>query len=109
MGRPGDDKEFLVPFFCTLSYDMLPCHPLEGIFAEIAAVCLLAMDEKHGSINLCGPGQQRLVQETLAADDVPAVVGVAAALVIASGCLVISMVILDKPRRILGKGVAKVI
>ena len=79
----GDDKQLFVAFFDTFSNYMLPGHALKGIFAEVAAVGLLAVDKKHRSLNLTCPGQKGLVQEALAADDVPAVIGVAAALVIA--------------------------
>ena len=43
-----------------------------------------AVDEQNGILDFSRPGQQRLVQEALAADDVPAVCGIAAALVIAA-------------------------
>ena len=71
VGGAGDDHEFLVG----------AGQQAEGVLAEIAAVGLLAVDEEDGILDLAGPGQQGLVQEALAADDVPPVVGVAAALV----------------------------
>ena len=103
MGGTRDDKELFVAFFCTFPDHMFSGHALEGILAEIAAVSLLSVDQKDRSLNLSGPGQKGLVQETLATDNIPAVVGVAAALVIAAGSLVISMVVLDEPGRILRK------
>ena len=51
------------------------------------------------------PGQQGLVQETLASDDIPAVVGVAAALVVAARRLIISVIILYKPGSLFRKRV----
>ena len=97
-----DDVEFLVALLCTLPLNVLSRHALKGIFAEVAAVGLLAMDKQHGCLNLVRPAEQRLVEERLTADDVPAVGRVAAALVIASLGFVISMVILHKPRRVFG-------
>ena len=52
-------------------------HQPKGIFAEIAAVGFFAVDQEHRRRNLRGPGKQGLVQETLAADDVPTIGGIA--------------------------------
>ena len=74
MGGSWDDKQFLVAFFGAFSNHMPSGHALEGIFAEVAAVSLLAVDEKHRSLNLLRPGKEGLVQKTLAADNVPAII-----------------------------------
>ena len=63
------------------------------------------MDEQNGILDFSRPGQQRLVQEALAADDVPAVCGIAAALVIAARGLIVGVIVLDEPGGILGQGV----
>ena len=103
MGSSGDDHELLVAFYGAFSDDMLSGHALKGILAEIAAVGLLAVDEKHGRLNLSGPGQQGLVQETLAADHVPAIIGIAAAHMITARSLIVGVIVLDEPGGILGE------
>ena len=70
-----------------------------GILAEIAGMCLVAMHHKHCGADLIGVFQDRLVQEGLAADDVPAAVGVERAYVIAALCLVIIIIVLYEIRR----------
>ena len=95
MGGSGDDHQFLV----AASKEAI------GILAEIAAVGLLTVDEQNRILDFTRPGKQGLVQEALAADDVPAVVGVAAALVIAARGLIVGMIVLDEPGSIFRKRV----
>ena len=89
VGRAGDYQHLLVALDCALSYHFAARHTLECIFAEIAAVRLLAVDKQHGILDFLRPAEQGLIEETLASDDVPAVVGIAAALVIAAFSLVV--------------------
>ena len=103
MGGTWDDKQFLVAFFGAFPYHMPSGHALEGIFAEVAAVSLLAVNEKHRSLNLLRPGKKGLVQEALAADNVPAVIGVATALMLAAWSLIICVIVLDEPRSVFWK------
>ena len=49
-------------------------HQSVGIFAEIAAVGFLAVDEENRILDLAGPCKQRLIHETLASDDIPSVI-----------------------------------
>ena len=84
MGGTRDYHQLLVSFDGALTLDVAAGHALKCILAEIAAVGLLAVDEENGSLDFSRPGQKRLVQEALATDDVPAILGVAAALVIAA-------------------------
>ena len=103
MGRSGDDKHFFIALFGAFSNNMPSSHALEGILAEVAAVSLLAMNKKHWSLDLLRPSQKWLVQKTLATDNVPAVIGVAAALRIAALGLVLSGIVFDKPWSVLRK------
>ena len=95
MGSSRDNHEFLV----AAGKETI------GILAEIAAVGLLTVDEQNWILDFSRPGQQGLVQEALASDDVPAVVGVAAALVIAARGLIVGMIVLDEPGSIFRKRV----
>ena len=90
----GDDVEFLVALLGALPLDVLARHALEGVLAEVAAVDLFAVDEQHGGLDLVRPRQQRLVEERLLADDIPAVGRVAAALVVAARACVVGMIFL---------------
>ena len=103
MGGTWDDKQFFIAFFSAFPYHMPSGHALEGIFAEVAAVSLPAVNEKHRSLNLLRPGKEGLVQKTLAANNVPAVIGVTATLMIAAWSLVICVIVLDEPGSILRK------
>ena len=89
-----DDVEFLVTLLGALPLNVSARHALEGVLAEVAAVGLLTVDEQHGVLNLVRPAEQRLVEERLTADDVPAVGRVAAALVVAARACVVGMIFL---------------
>ena len=92
MCSSGNNHYLLVPHHSTLALRVHASHLLESVFAEIAAVRLLAVHQQHRSLYLCGPGQQRLVEKRLCANQIPAVGTVAATLVIATGTLIISMI-----------------
>lgn len=58
----GNDEQVLV----------VALEALEGVFAEIARVGFLAVDEEHGTFNLAGIGKYGGVEESEARCDVPA-------------------------------------
>ena len=69
-----DNHQFLVTLRCGNTLHMLACHLFESILREVAAMCSLSMYEEHGILNLVSPCQQRLIEERLTADYVPAIV-----------------------------------
>ena len=98
MDGTGDDHEFLVVRVFAV-FD----HVGIGVFAEIAGMGVLAVNQKDCASDLIGILKDRLVDKALAADDVPAAVGIQGTGVIASLSFVIVVVILHKERRVFRK------
>ena len=71
MNRIGNDHQFLVVRIFAVFY-----HVGIGIAAEIAGMGFFTMDQKHRRANLIGVLQNRLIDEALTADDIPAAVGI---------------------------------
>ena len=69
MDGSGDDHQFLVIRILAVSD-----HVGIGVTAEITGVGVLAVNQKDRTADLIGVLKDRLVDETLAADDVPAAV-----------------------------------
>lgn len=83
MAGAGDDEEFLV----------VAGELLEGVFAEVAGMGLFAVDEKDGAADFTGVGHYRHVQEGEGRGDIPAAVGVEGTAVVATGSLVIGVIV----------------
>ena len=71
MARAGDEHQlFVLRVFAVLH------HVGISVFAEVAGVRRVAVDDQDRRADLVGVLEYRLVEEALAADDVPASVGV---------------------------------
>lgn len=77
-------------------------HRGVGVAAEVAGVCLFAVHDEHRAADFVAVLEYRLVEERLAARDVPAAVGVQRTRVIAALRLIVGVVVLDELRRVLG-------
>ena len=97
MDRPGDEEQFLV----------LPFQLRESILAEVARMRLLTVDNQDRVANLGAIREYRHIHERKRGGLVPSPVGVERTLVVAPLRLIVSVVVLDKPRGIVGQGVGE--
>ena len=103
VGGAGDDQQFLVAGLGAFAADGEAGHLFERVLAEVATVGLFAVDQQDGGLDFVRVGEQRHVEEGLAADGVPAVGRVAAAGMEAARRLVVGVVVLDEPRGVVGQ------
>ena len=82
VARAGDDEKLLVLRVLAVLH-----HVGVSVFAEIAGVSRVAVDDQDRGADLIGVLQDGLIDEALAADDVPAAVGVEGTGMIAALCL----------------------
>lgn len=93
MARARDNHQLLVASF----------QLFERVLAEVAAVGVLAVDDKHRAFDFVGIGEQLCVQERCCGLHRPAAVRVERAFMVAARRLVVGVVVLDELGRVLGK------
>ena len=98
MDSSGNDHQFLV-----VRVPAAIDHIGIGITAEIAGMGVLAMNQENSAADLIRVLEDRLVDEGLTADHVPAAVGIQGAGMIAPRGLVVVVVVLYKERRVFRK------
>ncbi len=77
----------------------------KGVFSEVVGVCFVAVHDQDCVFKLVGIFKKFEVDEGEDRCGVPAVVGVAAALMVAARCLVVCVIVFDKLGSIVGQGV----